>query len=368
MAENRERKATRRGREEEGGAHAHGGGARQRPETEPEARQRDDVRLTGGQERGSFFGRAQQRQTRGRGGQGLSGSSRHWGDVDEYGRMSGRGGGYRGGSRDWGEEQPEFGSERGEYGGREHVGRERGGREHGGRESGRDTSREYRGRSERSYGGARSMGDPEERGYEGGHRETSMGGRADYADYSNEPGWERSYGSGFGRQEERGRGSATEGRRSRWQREPLTAREIMTKDVRSATPETSIRDVAGIMRDENTGIVPVVDEERRLLGVITDRDIVMRSVPEGKDPTRLRATELMTDDVECATPNESVYDVIRMMGDNQVRRVPVVDNSDRLVGIISMADLATRADYDEALQEALEEISSKRSFWSRLFS
>ncbi len=368
MAEDRERKAARRGREE--GGEEHVGGARQRAESEPAARQRDDVRLGGGQERGSFFGRAQQRRSRSQGQS--SGSSRHWGDVDEYGRMGGRGSQQRRGSRDWGEQQPEFGSERGEYGGREFGGRESG-REHGrdyGRETGRDYGREQGGRSERSYGGARSIGEGQERGYEGGHRETSMGGRADYADYSNEPGWERSYGSGFGGHEERGRGGATEGagRRSRWQREPLTAREIMTKDVRSATPDNNIRDVASIMRDENTGIVPVVDEERRLLGVITDRDIVMRSVPEGKDPSRLRAAELMTDDVECATPDDSVHDVIRMMGDNQVRRVPVVDRSDRLVGIISMADIATRADYDEALQEALEEISSKRSFWSRLFS
>jgi CBS domain-containing protein len=158
-----------------------------------------------------------------------------------------------------------------------------------------------------------------------------------------------------------------EGRRSRWQREPLSAGEIMTKNPKAVLPNSTIREVAQIMRDESTGVVPVVDENNRLQGIITDRDIVMRSIPEGKDPINMRASELMTDDVEAVTPNESLHDVVRLMGDKQIRRVPVVDQNDRLVGIISMADIATRADYDEDLQEALEDISARRSFWSKLF-
>ena len=196
-------------------------------------------------------------------------------------------------------------------------------------------------------------------------------GRHAGADYGEEPfnrglGYGATGGTAPGTTREYGR-AEREGRRSRWQREPLTAREIMTKNPKAVLPDSTIREVAQIMRDENTGVVPVVDQNNRLQGIITDRDIVMRSIPEGKDPLNMRASELMTDDVEAVTPDESLQDVVRLMGDKQIRRVPVVDQNDRLVGIISMADVATRADYDEDLQDALEDISARRSFWSKLF-
>lgn len=155
-------------------------------------------------------------------------------------------------------------------------------------------------------------------------------------------------------------------RASRWRREPLTARDIMTRDVKSVHADANIRDAAKIMRDENAGVVPVVNDDDTLCGVVTDRDIVMRSIAEGTDPMRLTAGELMTSHVDAATPDEAVVDVIRLMGDKQIRRVPVVDERDRLVGIISIADIATRADYDTDLQDALEEISLRRSFWTGL--
>jgi CBS domain-containing protein len=161
---------------------------------------------------------------------------------------------------------------------------------------------------------------------------------------------------------------ARSGYESRWQRESLTAREVMTADVKSVSPESSLADVARIMKDENCGIVPVIDDDRRLRGVVTDRDIVLRTLAEGKNPNDVRVGELMTDDVNGVTPEETVCEVIELMGSKQVRRVPVVDRDDRLLGIISLADVANRADYDEDLQEALEKISTRRSFWSRLWS
>jgi CBS domain-containing protein len=162
-------------------------------------------------------------------------------------------------------------------------------------------------------------------------------------------------------------GAEREGRRSRWRREPLAAREIMTRNPMAAHSDSAVRDVARVMRDENTGIVPIVDDDGRLLGVVTDRDIVVRSIAEGNDPLTMRAADLMSADVEVVNPDESVRDVVHLMGDRQVRRIPVVDQDDVLVGIISRADVATRADYDTDLQDALEDISSRRSFWSRLF-
>ncbi len=150
-----------------------------------------------------------------------------------------------------------------------------------------------------------------------------------------------------------------------WQREPLAARDVMTRNPRSVTRESSHREAAVIMRDENCGVVPVVDGAGRLEGILTDRDIVVRGlVSEG---VLRRIEDMMTDDVSAVTEDEPLTSVLDLMGRKQIRRVPVVDRSDRLLGIISMADIANRADYDEDLQDAFERISSRRSFWS-LFS
>lgn len=217
-----------------------------------------------------------------------------------------------------------------------------------GRDYGRDYWRDYGGR-EGGGGGGRGYSERDFTGREVGRSEEYVGGMG--------------YVGGTGVAS-----SSRATRRSRWRREPLKAAEIMTRTVKAVTPDSSIREVAQIMRDENTGVVPVVDQNHQLRGLVTDRDIVMRSIPEGLDPMNMRAADLMTEDVEAVTPDESLRAVVDLMGDKQVRRVPVVDENDRLVGIISMADVATRADYDEDLQDALEEISSRRSFWSKLFA
>ena len=150
-----------------------------------------------------------------------------------------------------------------------------------------------------------------------------------------------------------------------WQREPLAARDVMTRNPRTVTPQSACREAAVIMRDENCGVVPVVDGAGRLEGILTDRDIVVRGLVNEGD--LLRIEEVMTDDVSAVTEDEPLTSVLDLMGRKQIRRVPVVDRSDRLLGIISMADIANRADYDEDLQDAFERISSRRSFWS-LFS
>ncbi|MGZ3457629.1 MAG: CBS domain-containing protein [Archangium sp.] len=156
-------------------------------------------------------------------------------------------------------------------------------------------------------------------------------------------------------------------RRGRWKREPLMAREIMTRHVKGVHLDSSLREVARVMKEEDCGIVPVVDERGRLQGVLTDRDVVIRTLAEGRPPDNMHARDIMTDDVEAVTPDEDIHSIIALMGRRQVRRVPVVERDDRLAGIISMADIATRADYDEELQEALDRISARRSFWSRLY-
>ncbi|MDY7231364.1 CBS domain-containing protein [Hyalangium rubrum] len=154
--------------------------------------------------------------------------------------------------------------------------------------------------------------------------------------------------------------------RRRWQREPLTAREVMTRGIKTVRRDSPLRDVAQIMKDEDCGVVPIVDDKGTLVGIITDRDMVIRAFTGGKTPDQLRAGDVMTDDVECVHPEESIHSVIELMGKRQIRRIPVVERDDRVVGLISMGDIANRADYDEELQEALDRVSSKRSFWSRL--
>jgi CBS domain-containing protein len=151
-----------------------------------------------------------------------------------------------------------------------------------------------------------------------------------------------------------------------WQREPLAARDVMTRNPKTVNRQSSIRDAAMIMRDENCGVVPVADGAGRLEGILTDRDVVVRGVAH-ESFGQLRVEQVMTDDVSAVTEDEPLTSVLDLMGRKQIRRVPVVDRDDRLLGIISMADIANRADYDEDLQDAFERISSRRSFWS-LFS
>ena len=140
-------------------------------------------------------------------------------------------------------------------------------------------------------------------------------------------------------------------------------REIMTKSVRTATPEMSLREAAALMRDGDMGAVPVV-ENGKLIGIVTDRDIVVRAVAEGKDAaTAIR--EAMTIELFTVTPDDFVFEAIRLMGDKQVRRVPVIENNGELAGILARADVALETEDEREIAETLEEISSGSSFWSK---
>jgi CBS domain-containing protein len=136
----------------------------------------------------------------------------------------------------------------------------------------------------------------------------------------------------------------------------------MTRNPRTVTRGGTLRDAAVIMREENCGVIPIVDTAGRLQGILTDRDIVIRGVTD--DLRTSKVEDVMTDEVSAVTEDEPLTSVLDLMGRRQIRRVPVVDRSDRLLGIISMADIANRADYDEDLQDAFLRISSRRSFWS----
>ena len=140
-------------------------------------------------------------------------------------------------------------------------------------------------------------------------------------------------------------------------------REIMTKSVRTASPGMSVREVGALMREGDMGAVPVVDSGK-LIGIVTDRDIVVRVVAEGKGP-ETSVSEAMTADLFTVTPDDFVFEAIRLMGDKQVRRVPVINESGELAGIIAMADVALETEDEREIAETLEEISSGSAFWNK---
>ena len=139
--------------------------------------------------------------------------------------------------------------------------------------------------------------------------------------------------------------------------------EIMTKSVRTAGRNMSIRDVAAMMRDGDMGSVPVV-EDGQLVGIVTDRDIVVRALAAGKDAAT-PVSEAMTTEIFSVKPDDYVFEAVRMMGDRQVRRIPVVSDDGRLAGIIAMADVALETEDQREIAETLEEISSGSAFWSK---
>ena len=143
----------------------------------------------------------------------------------------------------------------------------------------------------------------------------------------------------------------------------LRASEIMTKNVRVATREMSLSEVAVMMRDGDMGAVPVVDNGK-LIGIVTDRDIVVRMIADGKDAST-SITEAMTTELFTVMPDDFVFEAVRLMGDKQVRRIPVVGANGQLAGIIAMADVALEMEDEREIAETLEEISSGASFWGK---
>lgn len=185
------------------------------------------------------------------------------------------------------------------------------------------------------YGGAFRRGRFEE-----------QGGRCDRGMRAG--GYGMGYGGGY-QERELGYGAFDYGRSggvansfSRSQEQSRTrAGEIMTENPECVTPDTKLTEVARRMRELNVGIIPVVEsmDNRRLQGVITDRDIAVRAVAEGKDGNTM-VRDAMTTEVEAVNKNDPVSNVLNIMQREQVRRVPVTDREGRLVGIIAQADLA----------------------------
>ena len=131
--------------------------------------------------------------------------------------------------------------------------------------------------------------------------------------------------------------------------------EVMTAGPIAVTPETPISIVAEVMETDDIGAVPVVENDR-LTGMITDRDIVIRAIAKGKDPRGMPVSEIYTREVIAVTPDDKLGDAVSIMADRQIRRLPVVDEDNHLVGVVSQADIAVQAKEKE-VGEMVEEIS-----------
>ena len=134
------------------------------------------------------------------------------------------------------------------------------------------------------------------------------------------------------------------------------ARDVMTPDPACCSPNTTLDQVAKMMVQNNCGEIPVVDTSNHPVGVVTDRDIVCRVVAEGKNPTGHTADSCMTSPVLTARADAQLEEVVRMMEDHQVRRVPVIDDGGCCAGIIAQADIAT-ADSGRRTAELVSGIS-----------
>jgi len=252
-------------------------------------------------------------------------------------RFPGEEGWYGGGGYDAGFQGGMRGSSRGDMGGGGYGGQSFGGQSFGGQGGGQ-------GYGGQGYGG---------QGY-GGQSRGGYGGRD----------------SGYGGSEFGMRGRDDQNSRE-GQPAEMRASELMTENPEVVTPDASLTDVAKRMKEMDVGIIPVVDskENRKLRGVITDRDIAIRAVAEGKDG-KAKVSECMTSNVESVNKNDSVKQVLELMKRDQIRRVPVTDREGRLVGIIAQADLAL--DYSETshrrqhkVHDTIERISEPAQGFSR---
>lgn len=135
----------------------------------------------------------------------------------------------------------------------------------------------------------------------------------------------------------------------------MKVRELMTKNVESVTADTDIVMIARKMKELNVGSLPVVENDR-LIGIITDRDIAIRVVAEGKNPQTETVGAHLTPRPTTVTPDTDAAEAAKLMANEQIRRLPVVEN-DRLVGFLAIGDLAVEMEKDRVVGDTLEKIS-----------
>lgn len=134
-------------------------------------------------------------------------------------------------------------------------------------------------------------------------------------------------------------------------------RDVMTPNPECVSEDSRVQEAARIMKEKDTGVVPVIDGNKKVVGLITDRDIVVRGLADGKDCANMQVRDLMTKQVRSVREDEPIDKVLTLMSSAEVRRVPVVNNRDELVGIVSIGDIAIETNKDGRVGKAIEDIS-----------
>jgi CBS domain-containing protein len=140
----------------------------------------------------------------------------------------------------------------------------------------------------------------------------------------------------------------------------ILVRHAMSSDLKTAKPDMTAADAAGLMRSFDTGVVPVVEDDGTLVGLVTDRDLVIRVVADREDPISVRLGDIATRSVVTATPDMSLSDARDLMAEHRIRRLPVMKD-DRIVGILSLGDVALADESKRAVGDVLEHVSESPS-------
>jgi CBS domain-containing protein len=135
--------------------------------------------------------------------------------------------------------------------------------------------------------------------------------------------------------------------------------EVMTKNPSCCLPTDTVAKAAQQMKKEKVGSIPVIENEKtkKLIGIVTDRDLALQVIADGRDAKTTKVADVMTQDVVTCGIDDDVQKAVDAMADNQLRRIPVVDNDHMIVGIISQADVATRVDEPQETAKMVKEIS-----------
>jgi len=137
----------------------------------------------------------------------------------------------------------------------------------------------------------------------------------------------------------------------------MQVNEVMTRGVECTRPDASLQEAARKMRQLDVGSLPICGANERLVGMLTDRDITVRAVADGRNPTEARVQDIMTPDVTYCFEDQDVSEAARLMEEKQIRRLVVLNRDKRLVGIVSLGDLAVKSGDEELCGTALEQVS-----------
>lgn len=138
----------------------------------------------------------------------------------------------------------------------------------------------------------------------------------------------------------------------------MQVKEVMTKGVDCVTPEATVQEAARKMDRRNVGILPVCDKEG-LKGLLTDRDIAIRAAARGADPAKTKVVDVMSKNPACCHQNDDIKTVAKLMERKKVRRLPILDEDENLVGIVSLGDLGTKGAGQDVVAEVLEAVAAR---------